>query len=336
MLKKLTAIILAILMLCVPLVSCAANGEEIPDGMQAAYVEGEPFKLYIPEGWALNTRSGISGGYSLANETMTITARYITPADAELTSEAYLAQCSEEYAKILKDYVVITACEATLLGGANAHRLVYTMKDKDIYYTCTQISAKHEGLIVSLYFYCPTESAESMHETFESVREAFAFAPLSEDTGDAVTDDKTPAGMKIASDKDAAYRLYVPAHWVCDSESGISEAHVNESGRPNVTVTLYEPTRSMSIDDYFSACETEYAQRLMGYTRLSSAERTVAGRRAVSYTYSAKYGDTSYRIMQTVFSDGRIMYSITYTALDSSFDAHLGDVDAILSAFQFR
>ena len=64
MLKKITALILALLICICALASCSTSGEEVPDGMKAAYISGEPFRLYIPEGWADNTRSGVSGGYA--------------------------------------------------------------------------------------------------------------------------------------------------------------------------------------------------------------------------------------------------------------------------------
>jgi hypothetical protein len=40
--------------------------------------------------------------------------------------------------------------------------------------------------------------------------------------------------------------------------------------------------------------------------------------------------------MQTVFSDGKIFYSLTYTALDENFDTHMADVELILNSFRFR
>ena len=337
MLKKISALVLALLICLCALASCSISGEDVPDGMKAAYISGEPFRLYIPEGWTSNTRSGVSGGYSPLYVGVSVSARYDSnvPADTELS--AYLEDCSAKYAETLDSYVNTGISEA-LLGGKDARRLTYTAKDEDgVPMTCSQFAAKDKnGVVISLYTYCPTEFLEKAESDIESVRANFAIldeAPAS--SNDDVTDQNTPEGMKIASDKNAAYRLYVPKSWSCESENLRSEARVAADGS-NVTVTLYEPNVSMSIESYFDRCAKEYETGLRGYTFIEAKDRTVSGKSAKSYTYSAEYGDAKYRIMQTVFSDGKVMYSLTYTALDENFDTHMSDVELILSSFRFR
>ena len=128
----------------------------------------------------------------------------------------------------------------------------------------------------------------------------------------------------------------MPKSWICHSESGKSEAYYPESGKPNVTVTIYVPDTTMTVDDYLASCTARYTEALGGYEAIATAERQVAGRRALCHTYRASYDGVSFRIMQTVLSDGQAMYSVTYTALDDRFDAHLADVESMLDAFTFR
>ena len=337
MFKKIMAITLALIICILALVSCATDTEEIPDGMKPAYLTGEPFRLYIPEGWADNTRSGISGGYATRYVGVSVSARYDTSISAETDITTYLEACSESYALTLTEYAKIDITDA-LLGGKDARRLTYTAKDDDgVPMTCTQISAKDaNGIMVSFYTYCPTEFVDAVSEELDSIRANFVITDSAPTVpNDAVTDKKTPAGMKIASDKNAAYKLYVPMSWICEAENGRSEAHVAEDGS-NILVTLYRPDVSMRVEDYFNLCADEYQKGLVGYEFIGSADRTVASRSAKSYTYSAQYGNAKYRIMQTVFCDGQIMYSITYTALDENFDAHMADVEQILNSFTFR
>ncbi len=337
MLKKSTALILALLICICALASCSVSGEEVPDGMKAAYLSGEPFRLYIPEGWVDNTKSGVSGGYSPLYVGVSVSARYDTSVPAETDAAAYLEQCSEKYAQTLDSYERSDISEA-LLGGKDARCLSYKANDEDgTPMTCSQFSAKDaNGVMISLYTYCPTEFFEESESEIESVRANFAILDKEPSVpNDEVTDKNTPAGMKIASDKNAAYRLYVPTSWTCEAESGRSEARVASDGS-NVTVTLYEPSVSMSKDDYFDRCAEDYQKGLRGYTFIDAKDRTVSGKSAKSYTYSAEYGDAKYRIMQTVFSDGKIMYSLTYTALDENFDTHMADVESILNSFRFR
>ncbi|MBE6549123.1 MAG: DUF1795 domain-containing protein [Ruminococcaceae bacterium] len=337
MFKKITALILAILLCLCALASCSTSGEEVPDGMKSAYISGEPFRLYIPEGWVSNTRSGVSGGYSPLYAGVSVSARYDSNISADTDVAAYLEECSAKYAETLDSYVNTGISEA-LLGGKDARRLTYNAKDEDgVSMTCSQFCAKDDnGIVISLYTYCPTELLEKAENDIESVRANFVIlneSPVIKN--DEVIDKNTPAGMKIASDKNAAYRLYVPTSWTCEAENLRSEARVASDGS-NVTVTLYEPSVSMSIEDYFDRCAEDYQKGLRGYTLIEANDRTVSGKSAKSYTYSAEYGNAKYRIMQTVFSDGKIMYSITYTALDENFDTHMTDVELILNSFRFR
>ncbi len=335
MLKKIIALALCALTLVLPLASCGKS-DGAPDGMQAAHLAGEPFCLYVPEGWSINTKSGISGAYSYANDKMIVSARYHAPSTPAETLDTYMVSCAERYAKTMKDFYLVTLGDAALLGGKDARRMEYTVTESGKSYTCVQHSTLHDGMFVSLYFYYLTEHRDAVAEDFEKIRAAFVLTALAEPAGNEFVDKKTPDGMKIASAKNDAHRLYVPKSWICDSESGKSEAYYPESGKPNVTVTIYVPDESTSLEDYFATCEARYAESLSGYERLSATERRVAGKRAMSYTYRASYDGLQFRIMQTVFADSYAMYSVTYTALDDRFDAHLADVETMLNVFTFQ
>lgn len=335
MLKKIIALSLCVLTLVLPLLSCGKS-DGAPEGMQLASIEGEPFFLYVPKSWSVNTRSGISSAYSYANDKTIASARYTAPSDPAQTLEQYMIACAEGYVKVMKDFTLVTLSEAALLGGKDARRMEYTVTDAGKTYTGVQHTTLHEGMFVSLYFYYLTDRRDVVAEELESIRISFALGALSESAGDEVVDKNTPEGMKIASSKNDAHRLYVPKSWICHSESGKSEAYFPESGKPNVTVTIYVPEGSMTVDEYLAFCTARYTEALGGYEALATDERQVAGRRAVSHTYRASYDGMRFRMMQTVLSDGQAMYSITYTALDDRFDAHLADVESILGAFTFR
>ena len=334
MFKKIIALMLILLMIGASLASCK-NRNGVPDGMQAAHLAGEPFCLYVPENWTVNTKSGISSAYSYANDKLIVSARYHALIDPAQTLDEYMIACAEGYAKTMTDFYLVSRA-AALLGGKDARRMEYTVTEEGKSYTCTQISTFHDGLAVSLYFYCLTDVKDAVAEDFEEIRAAFVLTALAEPVNDEVVDNKTPEGMKIASAKNDAHRLYVPKTWICASESGKSEAYYPESGNPNVTVTIHVPDESISIEEYFASCEMRYIESLAGYERIAAQERQVAGRRAMSYTYRASYDGMSFCVMQTVLSDGLAIYSLTYTAIEDRFDAHLTDVEAILGAFSFR
>lgn len=337
MMKKITALAMALLLcaICLATTACSKKDDGIPDGMKSATVSGEPFVLYVPESWHENTVSGISSAYYASTEKILVSARYFTPATEEMTLENYMDLCTERYEETLESYSQIDRT-AALLGTENAVKLSYTMVDGDVAYRCFQISALYRGDIISLYGYCPTDLYEDRTEDYDQIAKEFVFCEKAEPNGAELTDKKTPDGMKIASADHLEYRLYVPKTWICDPESGRSDAYYPESEKSNVSLTSYSPTESISVQDHFAKCETEYRATLPEYERLSEKETTVADRLAYSYTYRTVVEGVEFKIMQTVFTYNEIIYSLTYTAISDTFDSHLEDVDAILSAFRFR
>ncbi len=331
MIKKISALLLA-LVLCVAMVACSKDGA--PDGMKNVTIEGEPFVLYVPEAWIDNRSSGISSAYYSSLDNVLVTARYYTPSQ-ERTLDEHAAALSDSYAATLSLFALVSR-EAAMLGGENAVQLVYTADVGGRSYTYRQMVTLYGGDVVLLTFYCPTDLYEIHNEEFSAIVEVFALRDKGEVKNDCVTDKKTPEGMKIASSDNMQYRLYVPTSWICNSESGMSEAYYPTSGKPNVTVTAYSPDTEMTAEQYFAACETEYKQKIGGYELLSTADRTVAERAAKCYTYKAKYGETEFTVMQTVLEYNDMMYSITYTALTDSFETYLGDVNTMLDSFIFR
>ena len=331
--KNITAIICALVLLVMPLSSCGSN-DDVPNGMIAAYADGEPFKLYVPEEMTSNVQSGISGAFAYVPEKMMITARYYTPS-SEMTVQEYLNYCANDYAESLGEFNM-TSMDATVLAGKNAYKMIYTAKIDKVDYTCTQIVTLHNGDMVSLNFYIPTESVETCQSFFENTVKEFVLCDRPEHVGDEVIDKNTPDGMKIASDDGIEYRLYVPLSWICQSDSGKSEAYYPESERSNVNLTSYSPTKAMTLDEYMSLCKESYADSLSDYALIEESEAKMAGKDARSIVYSVKYDGVEYKIKQVCVFYSEMFYTLTYTAVADSFDLHIDDVDRMISEFTFR
>lgn len=337
MMKKITALAMALLLclVCLLTTACSKKDKSIPEGMKSVTISGEPFILYVPESWSDNTSSGISSAYYSSTQKILVSARYFTPADETLTIDDYLDECEARYAESLQSYAK-TDRSAALLGGENAQKLSYTMIKDGVVYECFQIATSYRGDIISLYGYCPEELFEERSADYDQIASEFVFCEKTDPNGEEIVDKKTPDGMKIASADQLEYRLYVPKTWICDPASGRSEATYPESQKSNISVSSFSPEKSISVQDYFEKCEKDYKISLPEYERLSEKERTVADRKAYSYTYRCVVEGMEFRIMQTVFTYNEILYSITYTALADTFDSHLEDVEAMLSAFRFR
>lgn len=333
MFKKILAVLL-ILIMCLGVVSC--SGSDAPEGMKLASLEGEPFKLYVPEAWTDNTVGGISGAFYAGTDNIAVSARYYTSEDSELSLESYVNNCIEIYAESHKDFEFDGEVTATVLGGVDAKEIVFAAEYQKKEFTFRQIFVKYNGDFIVLSFRCPTDEYDTYNSQFTEMADVFELCEKGEVKNDCVTDKKTPDGMKIASNDAIEYRFYVPQTWVCDSESGSSMAYYQESGRPNVTVTAYIPDEVMTVEQYFEYCEEEYEDNLAGYELLGTEEREVGGRDAISYTYTATYGGTGFIIMQTAFVYNDRVYSMTYTAPADTFNSHMEDVEDMLDAFRFR
>ncbi len=331
MTKKLIFALLCAILCISAFAGCSDDG--VPDGMFSTTIEGEPFILYVPDGWTDNCDSGISSAYYGLN--VIASARYYSPEGEDQTLEgfvdAYIAELVAEDAELSYER------KSSKLGKkTEAIRLEYdferegtTSKAKAIHYV-----ASNKDLFVMLSFYCESAAFEDYAESFEDIRSEFVLCDPKA-INDVETDKKTPEGMKLASG-DIEYRFYVPNSWVTNLSDGFSSAYYNESGRPNVSVTSFSLSSEMTADEYFDSCEEKYKTELSGYELLSRIERKVYDRDAVCFTYKTVYGGKEIKIMQTVFIYNDLAYSITYTAHADRFDAHIDDVNAMLDAFALR
>lgn len=338
MIKKITACLL-IAVMCVCCLCACGDKDDAPDGMYSVSLEGEPFILYVPGSWSDNRDSGISSAYYSINNAVTVSARYFTP-DGEVTLSDYVNAAEESYAESFTDYKRAERNEASLLGEKTAVMLKYTFNKGSDNITVTQYYAEQgkgeSRIIIMLSIYYATAGySEEYGEMFAQIVDEFRFrepAPVS----DEKVDKDTPDGMKIASFDNAEYVFYVPKSWVCNSADKLTAAYYPESGRPNVSVISFAPESEMTAKEFFEASEEIYKTDIAGYERISESNIKLSGRDAVSYEYKAVYGSAEYRIRQTVAVYGSLIYSVTYTALADSYDAHIADVEAMISAFRFR
>ncbi len=322
--------------------ACNKKDDGIPDGMKSVTLDGEPFILYVPEGWTDNRDSGISSAYYSMLDAVTVSARYYQKESEDITLDAYVDTAVESYANSYPSYSTVSRT-ASKLGSADARRLEFKFartgddgSEGEI--SVIQYYTESNGKFILLSFYCVTSAiSEDYSKMFEQIRANFAIKEPSAIEDTPITDKHTPEGMKIASHNDCEFVFYVPLSWKCNTSDKMSEAYYDESGKPNVTATSYIPYgEKNTVEDYFLQCEEIYKKDIEGYELLSKTERTVAERKGYSYVYKAVYGKAELRVMQTIIMYNEIAYSITYTARADAFDAHLDDVNKMLDSFRFR
>ena len=158
---------------------------------------------------------------------------------------------------------------------------------------------------------------------------------------------EAPEGMKLASDDNVPYCLYVPQAWVTDDKDNTSSAYYSAVDPSNVTVTSYAD--SMSVESYWELCLADYAASLADFKvdESKTGTRSMGGKEAKQYVYTFTFNGVKYKVAQTITTRDGIVYNFTYTSTDSytdaegknvegKFDSHYAEAEKILSAFKFR
>ena len=361
---KATALLLC---LCMLLAFSACNNnqsDDVPEGMKLASAAGADFRLYVPASWTLNTAYGISGAYyKLSPQSTVSVVKYPINEEMQTALDNLSATVSSDrLGEGRIDWFFTNHCKPVMeeqsLGGsfaeveAKAPALLDTMNAWRYHYKgivneqslqFLQVVAEREGAFYVFSFTVQDQNYEVLIGHVNSMLEHFVFAAPYEPDDYAkqlAQVVEAPEGMQIASGDDVAYRFFVPKDWMIDREQQISAAYV-KSDRSSVSVVPYHPEiDGMSVDQFFSLCREQMLITAGegGYEQLADpTTMQLGGREATVYTYRYSVGGRDFYYKQAVAAYKSMIYSVTYTAAnEASFAAHMGEVDAILAAFQFR
>lgn len=364
--KKLIAILLCAA-LVLGMISCGGgSGEDIPEGMQIASVAGADYYLFVPTTWNLNTDYGVSGAYfslvdltdehpSLSTvsverfeQTETLRAE-MAAAGLEDSSSARIGWYRAAYCRPALERLAVTGTfadveqSATVMGDANAVQYRSTAVLSSISCKQHQVIAERGGAFYVMTFLIADTLFEMLSKDVDAIMANFRFsdAPYQPEAQKEIDADgvDVPAGMKLASNDEVAYRFFVPETWVINRSERVFSAYVAED-RSSVSVVPYMPdAETMSIEDYFVHFEEQIkiVADEDGYERVSAdPDRTLGGRIAHAYRYRLTVGGKTYEYLQFIAAYKSMIYSVTYTATPENFEGHLEDVERIVSAFAFR
>lgn len=176
---------------------------------------------------------------------------------------------------------------------------------------------------------------------------------------------EVPNGMKLASEEQDPYYLFIPSGWAYDRGYNMPYAYHSASDTSNVMVMLYQapvdandsnsdteekvsetldPTvetnvREPYIRDFWSKFQKD-AVDLYGtsYELLEETASALGGYYAIQYTYSEKIGTETYKHISVVtfLGSSNLFVCFTYTAKESNFDKHLSDVNTMIKEFKFK
>ncbi len=358
--KKLFYRLLPLLLLSALLLSLAACAQgpddTVPQGMMLASCVGADYRLYVPTSWVANTSYGVSGAYRNLSKLSTVSVnRYDIP--AEMTAEPAPAEQADRLGYFHATYclppIASTAldgkltmdtekCIPTTLDGVNAKQYVFHGLIDGTTLHFLQVVAERNGGFYVLSFAATAEMYELCLSDVEKIVSEFVFdEPYMPSTyvKELEKDENTPAGMKVAYGKDVAYRFYVPTAWEVRMDDTVYAA-VHPTDRSSVSVMPYMPDAdNMSVAEYLQM-NRDQMTRLLGTDALEvisdSQKVDLGGRQATVFEYRLTLGGQVYRYRQYVAAYKSMIYSLTYTARDADFEAHLGDLDMIVANFKFR
>ena len=151
-----------------------------------------------------------------------------------------------------------------------------------------------------------------------------------------------PAGMKLASDEKAEYRLYVPESWTVDMSTGVTSAYVGGSDYSNVSfigMNLAGGGGVYNAAEYWEKYKTDLEATL---TDIKYDESTADGQamlldetEALKYSYTATVTGTEYHFMHVICVREGNAYMLTYTAVPAYYDLHAEDVQDIIDNFSW-
>lgn len=155
--------------------------------------------------------------------------------------------------------------------------------------------------------------------------------------GCSTSDVEVPDGMKLVSSESEAFYLFAPVTWASNDSSGTASAYYSDADRSNVSMTCMAPSENMSLDDYVTVCQKELEAYIPNYAPVGEVSDTVlGGKNGKCFDYTASIGDTNYKYRQIVVINSNMFYIFTYTSTPEGFDAHIEDVEKIISKIQFK
>ena len=335
--KKLL-IILMVLATLVSVVACSPS--DTPDGYTLVSREDEIFNLYVPSSWQDNSESGISGAYSSLGSTVMASATTQYVAD-DITLDEYLEAVLQSYEATLPGFKKLTDPTATTLGSFAAYRFDYQIASGEmtISFRCTV--AKNESYFVTLSCCAPEEEFEDNVKTFDDIAASFTFRELPEEPETEteepfiLVDEHTPEGFYLASHSKLEYRLFVPNTWIVDTKSGVPSAKASQNELSHVSMTsIVRRDGVANGKEYWEMFKKNYEFEL---TEIATDENAKMGEyNAFAVEYKNNILGLEYHNKQVMLTTSDIIYILTFTADDDSYDKYLEDFNTIASMFEFK
>ena len=167
------------------------------------------------------------------------------------------------------------------------------------------------------------------------------------------SDVKVPDGMKLISEDDDLFYLFVPSNWTSNRGYGNPYAYVSGEDTSNVTVMFYvldtdavtadpsaENPKEPYIDYYWGTVVESLENGFLSYSLSEDESNSTESLDSIyskQFVYTVKTKDkTEYKCRSVVTYHGEMIFCLTYTAESANYDTHTESVNKIISEFKFK
>ena len=157
----------------------------------------------------------------------------------------------------------------------------------------------------------------------------------------ACNKDGVPDGYQLIACEGDKFRLYVPTAWISNTESGITGAYSTVDENASVCVYLLDADKEISLADYWSQCEKNYADSFENFTVTAKDEKySLGGAKAICIEFSLtkkvtpddipenveKTEKVKYKYLQVISRFDGDMYTLIFGAPEEIYDKHIATV----------
>ncbi len=367
--KKLLVILF--IFTCIFALASCGEGSDVPDGMQLVFGGNDVgYCFYAPEEWLTSNVGEIKSAYiSRVNDT-SVSFAEIKITDRDDPEVYFFGDYFEDsLAEFPTQPTVLVNGEAATFGQGDfaadkAQKYIYnythreaiykdseTVEYKEIKFSFMQIFVS-KGDRLFIFTYSARDNAEenggkSNYETYlekaQSVIDNFRFVEISQE-GEKPEDteiEKDEDGFILVSDKVlSGFDFYAPENFSSDLNSAIvsvvhedgSSVSMSRATGTGVSAKLYWEKRKADLE---AICESVTEIEIEKEATLGNASSPLYGSWCWSYEYEYVYHGTTYRVYQILALDGQNGYVFTYTAKSEFYEAHIDDVQKMISKVRF-
>jgi len=163
--KRITAALLAAVMLSLSLVSCTASDSDVPAGMKLIESDVVDYSLYVPQAWVTDISTGVLTAYYSENDMSNITMMAFELDELTVTADDYWETNKADFEATFADMELISS-STTILGGAAANKYNYTATITGNKYEFLQVICVYAG---TAYVFTYTAFEDKFDEHFDDV-----------------------------------------------------------------------------------------------------------------------------------------------------------------------